>query len=131
MDGSQKSIVLDSPIAQVLGLAISADGTFIAVGCGAEVLLYRVLNDNLELATRLEVAAKITTTNVRNQRLSFSVDSKKLVAALQVSQTPQRHAVYMKVWECSGADVREETSLDPIQLTVVSGGFFLFSSPQA
>jgi len=77
------------------------------------------MNNILQLATRLEMAKKVPAAMVRTQRLNFSVDSKKLVAALQVSQTPQRHAIYINVWECSGASVREEASLDPIPLTVV------------
>jgi hypothetical protein len=92
----------------------------VAVGCGTVILLYRVFNSSLELAQILDLTSTLHSTNVRYQRLSFSIDSKKLVAATQISQTPQKHAVYTNIWECSGSEIRKEESLDPVKLTVVS-----------
>jgi hypothetical protein len=111
---------LDSNLSYIQHLSISTDGTFIALGCGTFIRLYRVFNHSLELAQTLDLTSKLHSGNVPYQRLSFSVDSKKLVVATQVSQTPQKHVVYITIWECSGSQVREEATLDPIRLTVVS-----------
>lgn len=119
-DGGQQYISLEDDIPLIQTLAISPDGTFVALGCGHIVLIYRILNENLEKAKDINIKSRTAGQSVRYQRIGFSVDSKKFVCASQVSQSVQKHAVLTGIWECSGSEIREYGWLDPIPIPVVS-----------
>jgi hypothetical protein len=119
-DGEQQYISLDDEIPLIQTLAISPDGTFVALGCGVVVLVFRILNGNFEKAKEINLKPKLAAQSVRYQRVGFSVDSKKLVCASQVSQSVQKHAVITGIWECSGAEIREYGWIEPVPIPVVS-----------
>jgi hypothetical protein len=119
-NGGQQYIALEDEVPLIQTLAISPDGTFVALGCGHVVLIYRILNENFEKAKQIDIKSKIAGQSVRYQRIAFSVDSKKFVCSSQVSQSVQKHAVITGIWECSGSEIREYSWLEPVPLPVVS-----------
>src|SRR5271170_2290982 len=98
-DGEQQFISLEDEMPLIQTIAISPDGTFVALGCGNLVLVYRILDGNFEKAKEINLKSKTAAQSIRYQRVGFSVDSKKLVCASQVSQSVQRHAVITGIWE--------------------------------
>jgi hypothetical protein len=118
-DTLQQYVDLDKNHPLILTLTISPDGTFVVLGCGAKIHVFQVLDGVLQFRQRLDWPIKTFTANTRNQKINFSVDSKKLTVASQVSATPQKHAVHLTIWECSGSEIRLELILDPIPLTIV------------
>lgn len=60
---------------------------------------------------------------IRIQKLSFSVDSKRLVSAIQLEHSTQQHAVYICTWTCLDTGFRLEARLTRVLLTVVGSSF--------
>jgi len=118
-DGNQFSVLLGEGIPLATSLAVSLDDDLIALGCGSSVLIYRVygaLSQIYQVGTQIDSSAG----SIRLQRLSFSTDSKRLLAATQVStHTSDKQAIRFVVWERTGAQFQNIAQVDPVQLTMV------------
>lgn len=106
----------------VLSMAVSQDGTLIALGCGEFTLVYKLLDQKLVGPWKLDPhihAGPTGTRVVRLQKISFSVGSQRLISAVQVEHSTQKHAVHVSVWTCFGSEFTLAAQLDPVYLTVV------------
>ncbi|ORY18409.1 hypothetical protein BCR34DRAFT_554164 [Clohesyomyces aquaticus] len=111
--------MLDESTPVVLTLALAPDGANIALGCGSFTLVYRVLNSELRGPWKLSPPTDLGNRAVRVHKLNFSIDSKRLISSIQVEKNSHKHAVYVAIWTCFGADLTLESQLDPVSLTVV------------
>jgi hypothetical protein len=117
--GNQFSVLLGEGIPLATSLTVSLDDDLIALGCGSSILIYRVhgeLSQIYQAGTQIDSSAG----SIRLQRLGFSTDSKRLVAATQVSsQSSDNHMVRFMIWERNGAQFHNVVQVDPVQLTIV------------
>jgi hypothetical protein len=112
--------MLDDTVPHILAFATSPDGSFIALGCGNFVLLYRLDGHDLHGPWKLEPNIDLRDHPPRIQKLSFSVDSTKLLSAIQAEYNGHKHAVYISIWKHLGAEAKLEAQIDPVYLTMVS-----------
>ncbi|KAF2463997.1 uncharacterized protein BDR25DRAFT_346915 [Lindgomyces ingoldianus] len=117
-DKLQPALVIDEGTPVVLALALSPDGANIALGCGKYTLVYRKLNEELRGPWKLSPSADIGSHAVRVHKVNFSVDSKRLISSMQVEKNSHKHAVHVSIWTCFGSDIKLESQLDPVNLTV-------------
>jgi hypothetical protein len=104
-----------------MALSIRPDGKMVVIGFASSIHVYTITNDELQKTSELEAQTVHLAGSIRFQRLNFATDSSKLISAIQVSlDTNPRQAVYIRVWDCSGTNVRDGYDLDPVHLTVVS-----------
>ena len=103
-----------------MSLAISPDGSQVALGCGSLIVIYRIINGEFQISHQLMTNIDPSGGRIRYQKLRFSVDSKRLVSATQEFHNSNTHTVNMHVWTCAENDVYQVSQLDPLLLTVVS-----------
>jgi hypothetical protein len=118
-ESNQYSTLLGEGKPLATSLAVSINDNLVALGCGNAILIYRVhgeLSQIYQVGTQIDSSAS----SIRLQRLSFSTDSKRLVAATQVSsQTSDKQMVRFMIWERNGAQFKNAAQVDPVQLTTV------------
>ncbi|KAJ2891123.1 hypothetical protein MKZ38_000910 [Zalerion maritima] len=106
-------------------LAVSRDDSKIALGCGQVVHLYSRIHGRLSLEATLNCHSNALTyapSNRRIQRVNFSMDSKKLIAATQESENPQKQPVFVCTWDCFGnKEANLDKELNPVHLSLGYG----------
>jgi hypothetical protein len=119
-DSKQHSVLLGEGIPLATSLAISPEKGYIALGCGSSIIIYRIKDGQLQKEYQVGTQIDSSAGSIRFQRLSFSPDSKKLIAATQVSShSADRQTVYVKIWERFGAEFRNGPVVEDVPLTVV------------
>jgi hypothetical protein len=120
--------MLDDTVPHILAFAISPDGSLIAVGCGDFTLLYRLEENDLQGPWKLQPAIDLQGRAPRIQKLNFSVDSTRLLSAIQAEYSGHKHAVYISIWKELGAEAELETQVDPVYLTMVSASLYYMAN---
>ncbi|KAF2402279.1 hypothetical protein EJ06DRAFT_331588 [Trichodelitschia bisporula] len=103
------------------GLALSPDGTLIALGWGPTIQIYRFADGALTLLTALPIHESHSGTVVRYQVLNFSSDSRRLLVATQEIHDTHKHAVYLRIWGCEDSEIRRRTAPNAFSVTVGYG----------
>jgi hypothetical protein len=127
VDGKQYSVLLGEGIPLATSLAISPEKGYIALGCGSSIIIYRIKDGQLRKEYQVGTQIDSSAGSIRFQRLNFSPDSKKLIAATQVSShSADRQTVYVKIWERFGAEFRNGPVVEDVPLTVVRYHYFIW-----
>ena len=104
-------------------LAVSRDDARVALASGGTIQMFSAGQGELRLLATLQAhsaAYDYPEENKRIHRLSFSVDSKRLVAATQEYVNLHKRPVTIRIWDCVGRDVSLNRELDPVWLSSVS-----------
>lgn len=110
---------LNEDIPTIHALALSPNGTMVALGCGEYSLVYRMAGHDFLEPMKLPHSKRSSRAAIRAQKLNFSVDSQRLVSCIQTERTSHKHDVYAAIWACSESGILLETELDPVELSVV------------
>ncbi|KAF2177155.1 hypothetical protein K469DRAFT_810043 [Zopfia rhizophila CBS 207.26] len=91
----QPLVLLEESTPVVLALALSPDGTTIALGCGDSTLVYRTVAGEVYKTWKLPRPNDLNRRAVRVHKLNFSVDSRRLISCIQVEgkDNSDKHAV--------------------------------------
>jgi len=121
--GHRAEVLVGDMSAVPSALAVSRDDSKIALACGSVVQLYSAMHGALYLTASLpshSTASEYPQESRRIQRLAFSVDSRKLVAATQEYMNSYKRPVYVRIWDCFAKEARSEVELEPVWLSLVS-----------
>jgi WD40 repeat protein len=120
MDDDKKDVVkLGSSLSDISGLAISPDGTLVAVGCGSNIVFYVLKDSGFDKVHILGTGTRVSSNPILYQKVSFSTDSKRLCVASQVRRSSKDH-LFVTIWKWSGRDMERDQTINPLSLTVVS-----------
>jgi hypothetical protein len=104
---------------QCFSLAISPDGTTVALAWGTIVQIYRFINGSLKLISTVGVHRTNERPLVKYQKMNFSADSSQLIVATQEDFGVHHDAVYLRVWDCSRDNLQSRWRPQGFRITKV------------